>query len=271
MSNPISLPSMLSNNNSFIPTRGKSPSALNTINNLSLKLPPTIKQNKPIELTRSTFEVDNYQSLIDSSSIENELYKYNYTPVSKIVVKGDNNRKQIFYIKAVNKNAQKVFIIIDSDGYTSSKSGDLTLMETKLGTNIPHSIKLGAVECIGNDICGVAFECGSDSVCILSRNDNIDLDETNFVYVEKSAAISTETEGTEGTIMSYPVVRLSEIIANPELVVMNTDIITRRLRNITYDILTKELADIPNAKIIEITCDGLYSRKCFNLPNHFLK
>jgi hypothetical protein len=102
-------------------------------------------------------------------------------------------------------------------------------------------LKTGAYNCAGKDVCGVAFECGSDAVCVLSRGSNdLTPKEANFVFVEQAAPAAATLE-SEGSIMTYPVIRLSEIRANPDLVLINTDIVTRRLRNTAY---TSELQEL---------------------------
>jgi hypothetical protein len=188
------------------------------------------------------FEIKDYQGIIGNASIENELINAGYAPLDRIVVRNDKGERRTHSIKAVNKKGQKVFILIDVEGYTTARTTELTLLETQGASIIPYSLKTGALECAGKDVCGVAFECGSDAVCILSRSSqDLTPKEATFVYVEQQrpAAITLETEG--GT-MSYPVIRLSEIRANPNLVLSNTDAVLRRLRNASFSSEIQELA-----------------------------
>lgn len=207
-------------------------------NNISSVLPlrPTV------ELMNQDFVVKDYQGIITNSSLENELLNAGYAPLSKIVIRAENGQKRTQYIKAVNKKGQKVFILIDVNGYTTARSSDLTLIESNNSQIIPYSIKTGAYQCADKDVCGVAFECGSDGVCVLTRNqEDLTPKEANFVFVEQHAPSSASIETEDGTIMSYPVIRLSEIRANPSLVFSNTDTVTRRLRNSSYSALLAEL------------------------------
>lgn len=203
--------------------------------NSSLPLKPTA------ELMNQQFEVKDYQGIIANSSLENELLNAGYAPLSKIVIRADGGEKRTQYIKAVNKMGQKVFILIDVNGYTTARSTDLTLIEAHNASIVPYSLKTGAYNCAGKDVCGVAFECGSDAVCVLSRApDDLTPKEANFVFVEQHAPSAAAIE-SEGSIMTYPVIRLSEIRANPLLVLQNTDTVTRRLRNSGYTALLQEL------------------------------
>jgi len=212
--------------------------ALNIVKNSSL--PTNIA-----DIMSKDFEVKNYYGIINNSSLEKELLLAGYAPISKIVVNNGSGDKKTQYIKAINKKGQQVSIYVDVNGYITARADDLTLIESHKASVVPYSIKTGAYNCANKDVCGVAFECGTDSVCVLSRGVNdLTPKEANFVYVEQptTAAVSLETEGS---IMSYPVIRLSEIRANPNLVLNNTDIVTRRLRNATY---TSELQSLAAAE-----------------------
>ena len=202
----------------------------------SLPLKPTA------QIMNQEFEIKDYQGIISNASLENELLNAGYAPLSKIVIRADTGDKRTQYIKAINKKGQKVFILIDVNGYTTARSTDLTLIEAHNASIVPYSLKTGAYECAGKDVCGVAFECGSDAVCVLSRgSQDLTPKEANFVFVEQHAPAAASIE-SEGTIMTYPVIRLSEIRANPGLVLANTDIVTRRLRNSSYTAELQELA-----------------------------
>jgi len=183
--------------------------------------------------------VKDFQSIISNSSLENELMKHGYMTVSKIVIQTSDGDKRTQYIKSVNKKGQKVFILIDVKGYTTALPSDLTLIEADNGNVIPYSLKTGAYNCAANDVSGIAFECGSDAVCILARGlKDVTPRESTYVFVEKSMSVKAH----EASVMTYPVIRLSEIKANPELILHNTDIVTRRLRNRAYEAELEELA-----------------------------
>lgn len=195
------------------------------------------------EIMESRFEVPDYQDMISGASLENELMHAGYTPLSKIVVKTDAGDKRTQFIKGINRNGQKVFIEVDVHGYTTARTTDLTLIESHSVSIVPYSLKVGAFDCVSKEVSGVAFECGSDAVCVLKRegSNTTEPKESNFVFVEQHAPAAAILDEGPGSIMSYPVIRLSEIRANPELVVCNTDTVTRRLRNEAYKTLLAEL------------------------------
>lgn len=198
--------------------------------------------NTSIDLVNGELQSKDYQGLINNSSLESELLNYEYKPLSKIVVKTDNGDRRTQYIKAINKNGQKVFIMIDVNGYTTVRPNDLTLIETHNASIIPLSLKQGAYKCAENNVSGIAFECGGDAVCVVSQNpDDLQPKEATFIFAEQNTP-TVATVQSEGSIMTYPVIRMSEIRANKLLVLENTDIVTRNLRNKTYISLVNELA-----------------------------
>jgi hypothetical protein len=215
------------------------PKKASKISEKSDKIPPIKKSPKKkkedtmIEMKTNNMEVTKYKDIINNSSIDRELLNNSYIPTNKIVIQTDNGEKRTQYIKSINKNGQKVFISIDMNGYTTSKPTDLTLVQTS-NNNIPHSLKTGATNCVGTDVSGVAFEC-NDYVCVITRN-GLDFKEENYCYVQDQ-----QENIMSGVVTCYPVVKLSEIKANPDMILTNTDKTTRRLRNASY---TSELQDL---------------------------
>lgn len=184
-------------------------------------------------------EFRNYQGVIDNTSIETELINNQYVPLSKITVNGE---RQIQYIKALNKNGQYVFINIDVDGYNTSRKSDLRLIKSNQANIVPYSIKMGAIDCAQMDVCGIAFECGPEAICVVSRNgDDLTPTESNFIMSMQDGLHSALIE-SEDNIMTYPIVRLSEIRIHPQQVLINTNVVTKRLRSNAYKAVGSELA-----------------------------
>lgn len=229
--------SRLQSTGSLMTAMSPLPPVINNNYNYNTNLESVVSQQNlslPMVEMENSFEITNYQGIIRNGNIENELLEAGYGILSRIIVKDPNGNKRAQYIKSINKNGQKVFVLIDGQGYTKARSADLTLVESNRVNIVPYSLKTGAYECAGKDVCGVAFECGSDGVCVLSRGVNdLTPKEANFVLVEKPTTTAAAVE-IDGKVMTYPVVRLSEIRVNPSLVLDNTDLVTRNLRNTSY-------------------------------------
>lgn len=237
---PTKMSPQISVNNEYtIPQSPKPP-----IDVLSYKIPQAeskLPLNPSIEIMSQPFEITNYHGIISTSSLENEIMNFGYTPLSKIVVRSTDGEKRTQYIKAINRNGQKVFILIDVKGYTSARDDDIVVDEKNDANMIPYSLKMGAFNCSGKDVCGVAFECGT-SVCVVSRNlEETTPSESTFTFSREGDVAIINVENRK-SVLVYPIVRLSEIRVNPDLVLHNSDIVTRRLRNSLYVTLVENLA-----------------------------
>lgn len=228
------------------PTISARPSSIRMPTTGTVSVSPLFNSFSSVKMpSNQGVEVENYQGVVANASIENELLNSGYTPINKITIREDNGSKKIHYIESLNKKGQHVFVAIDTPGYATVRTSDLTLIKATNASIVPYSIKMGAYNCAGSDVCGVAFKCGSDSICVLSRgNDDLSPQEANFVFVEPHLPSAGMIQ-TADSIIPYPVVKLSEIRANPELVLMNTDIVTSRLRNSSYK---AEVEQLGNAK-----------------------
>lgn len=206
-----------------------------------VSLSPPIKSkillsNIPLsEACSNNFEIKDYQEMISKASIENELAENGYVPLNRVIVSSSPNDKSQF-VKTTNKKGQVVFIFIDVEGYSTIRDTDLTLSQCDRNS-ISHSIKSGACDCAGNDVFGVALESGADTLCVMSRDEDSKIRESTFSFSQQS------TESPRSDIISYPIVRLSEIRASPDLVLSMTDTVTRRLRNTIYTSLIQELKE----------------------------
>lgn len=210
----------------------------------SSNVPILTSPSKSNDLMKHVSQMDDYKEIITTSSIENELINDGYTPISKIVVKTSDGDKRTQYIKAINKLGQYVFINVDGTGYTSSKTTDLVLFESKNASIVPYSLKMGGYSSAGKDVYGVAFECGTEAICVVTRGQHdLTPHEMTYTYVETSLPVLAFKDG----IMSYPVIRLSEIRANPKMVLQNTDIVTSRLRESIYESELKDLEGMQHA------------------------
>lgn len=171
-------------------------------------------------------EYSSYQSMIRENSVEGELMKAGYVVLDKISVKNNINEVKTQFIRAYNKLGITVFIMLDTDGYVSGGNNDMIMKETGEASVIPYDIKMGAFECAGIDICGVAFDC-NNMICTLRRVDtDVNPRETTFTYENSSGnPVGMLDDG----YIAYPIIKMSEIRANPTLVLENTEVANQRL------------------------------------------
>jgi hypothetical protein len=225
----------------------------------------TVQQSAPIQVPTpitglSSSDINSYQDLINQVSIEKELMMAGFVPLEKILIQNNSSNTLVGkFVKVLAKNGQTAFVMIDQNGYVSTQERDVPMIVSAQASSIPYSIKMGAVNCAGLDVCGVAFDC-SDSVCVLLRQDDSVPHETNFIYPpEVSGGRLSGTQASQGSyatdgkkeiattpfdasaLIAYPVVRLSEVRVAPAIVLENIDMVTKRIRNIAWKTATEDL------------------------------
>jgi len=187
----------------------------------------------------STFPVQGGSPLLpvivtkDTINIENELHKLEYSVISKIFT------QKLKFLKAINNKGQKVYIYIDVQEYSSITDYDIMIIENDVNS-LSYSIKNGAYNCVGTDVTGVVFEYGINSICTIIRGENdLKFNETNYVFNYKN---QSHNLSFEGCVITYPIIKLSELRVNSDIILCNTDIVTRRLRNAEDSYERQELA-----------------------------
>lgn len=164
---------------------------------------------------------------ITRSNVENELLQAGYIVINKIVVRSENGIKKLQYIKATNNKGQKVYILIDIASYMSPHPKDLIIREYNGSNTLPYSLKNGAYNNAVKDVTGVAFEYGSNSICTLIMDPtDLSIKETNYIFNEHKSV-----EDSYHHIITYPIIRLTEIKVNPKIILDNTHTVINRLRN----------------------------------------
>jgi len=169
--------------------------------------------------------------------VEEELIKSGYTPVSKIVV-SKNGELEGKYIKALNKYGQYVYVELDTEGVLAIDGDIITHTEVKDATEIPL---VDAYKCVEGGVCGVASEC-EGGVCTLTRTKGSKYPrQTTLVRQERSTDTSTSAMLGDDMV-AYPVVRLSEIRADPENALFAQNEATTLLRDQRNVALDEDLA-----------------------------
>lgn len=196
---------------------------------------------------------------LQTSDIDNELSGLGYLVINRITT------QKLQFLKAINKKGQKVYIYIDVIGSSSIKDNDIVMVETNVNL-LSYSIKNGAYHCVGTDVIGVVFEHGTNSICTIMRGDNdLNITEMNYAFNQNEHNLSFE-----GCIITYPIIKLSELKVNPEIVLYNTDVVTRRLRNSEDSYERQELVNMDCAldKLNEVLYE--FKQTCNNSTHKIL-
>lgn len=178
---------------------------------------------------------NNYVSFITSSNCENELNKAGYTVSNKIITRDEKSNILVSFVKAVDRNGNNVYVLIDDSGYLSTTRSDVEL--TRTSTNLlPFSVKNGSYESVGIEGAGVALECGSSGICTMIRGSDMAPVESNYLA---RGVIDVQKE----RVYSYPIVKLSEIKHHPDLIEKNVQNVCYRIRNQSMQKSMEELRE----------------------------
>ncbi len=171
-------------------------------------------------------QITSVPDLIRSRSLDEELARTGYTPLSKMVVVSPTGEQSVRYIKAQNQLGEPLYIAVDvNDAYVSQSNNDTRLRESRLPMNIGKEEKELAYSKAGMGVSGVALEC-KNGLCTIMHDEQMRAPrEQNFVLIH--------TKKVEETLIlaSFPVVRMSEIRANPQACQKNIDQALRKMRN----------------------------------------
>jgi hypothetical protein len=193
------------------------------------------KSQKPLKRDQKLKTLEYLDALMDEPNIEEELLRYGYAPKEKIILQCNEDQSlECPYIKAVNKNGHTVFVELDVDGRVEMDNENVTI-ERKDINIVPYSAKIGEMDCSKLDVCGLAFQC-TDGICVLTRQDQsltpLERNFQNMITIEKACDTCPRVGTINSSLISYPIVKMTEIRFNPDYVLKIVDDCTKRLRNI---------------------------------------
>jgi hypothetical protein len=171
-----------------------------------------------------------------SDSVDQVLSKHGYHVLSKVLVKDDEHESiHARFLDVLNNLGQRVFVELDIEGRVAAQPQDPIMIPGSTRANqLPHSCKIGTFECAGQEVAGVVFAHVDDvgkhhDICSLLR------DEDGSGPLEVNYHLDSDTAEIMTKPIAYPIVRLSEIVDNPDLTQRNINEATRRIRNTTYE------------------------------------
>lgn len=209
---------------------------------------------KPLNLSDKV-DVNIDSKYADPKDIEKKLIDLGFVPLEKVLVKTEDEI-ECKYIKAVNIFGDTVFIHLDVDGIIDAPSSSPCLVKKEKSTFVPYSLKIASADCLNMAVCGVAFVCDNE-YCVLERDSKGENIEENSFTVEKVNKNGTSTieARKEGSIIPYPVVRLSEIFQNPSFMYSSIYENTKRIMNNAFN--TAEEGVINTASLFKDLINGL--------------
>lgn len=181
---------------------------------------------------------------------ENQISRYGYDTIGKIVSYTNSNEMECRYLKTVNSQGQVIYIQPNNDSWMGSEPNDFIVTETDDPSAIPQSIRSGAFLSAAPDVYGVLLEKNGE-ICAITRSEyNMEPDETVLLSINNSTPFHSDnnthdkdTNNNDLTVV-YPIVRLSEITTDNDIVIRNTSAVTAKLRNTSYQTCIKNISDM---------------------------
>ena len=161
------------------------------------------------------------------------------------------------FVKVTSPSGYAALVDVNIDGVMAIAKSDMTTVEieSSQALDIPLEIKTGALNCTGNGVCGVAFEC-DNGLCTVSRGQDMQPRETHFVKVSE---VADEAAVIGGSPFAIPIVKLSEILENPMDVDAKISNASRRIYEASFLKCREDLSDL-NTSIERLSAEFLALR-----------
>lgn len=179
-------------------------------------------------------------SVRHEDAIEEELVKYNYTPIDKIIIDGKNGEKTVKLILATNSIGDYVGII-PNDKSVSYDRENGTVVRKTTGEVAPSSLKIDIANCAGKSSCGALYSCDG-KFCVLNRSDDGNIEEENFVITEEK---SDKTIKIGSLPVAIPIITMDEISIDKDGVIENgpTHSVKKATQNINNLFVKKSMTN----------------------------
>lgn len=202
----------------------------------SPSLPCPTSPSRPISPICKSNDIN----LIKGECFETILRKYGYTPMLKLIVQ-IQDKYQGEYIKCLDRLGNYVYVRLDvTGGYISVNSHDLVIERTQEISEIPYSTLHTFNDESYLILHGVAIHC-KRGICFVRRHHDGSVKTEHYLYTRSNMRENVNPPSPpcvldvmDSSLLSFPIVNLSEIQSNIVVVVQNTDDLTSRLTNNMY-------------------------------------
>lgn len=169
--------------------------------------------------------------------------------VLNYVITVDNGEQACRFAKVVTPEGHVAFVLVDVEGYVPDRETNI-LVKFEKSNSITHSYKHNSYHYSNMETHGVAILCGNE-MCVLTRDD----DEITGTPDETSFSLEGVSPVTlSSNPLSYPVIRLTDLLGDPQEALLGIANATKLLRRSNYE---KAYADM---KISIDSVDILYDQ-----------
>lgn len=188
---------------------------------------------------------------MEKSNVIEELENLRFTIIDKIYVDDETENVKIEYLKAYDPNGNIIFINLDTDINMEASEDIIPYNKIFKASIIPQSVKMGLYKCLDKNICGIMV-CSSKGLCAI-KHENENARDENLIF--------STYQGTpviiQNNFEAYPIINLSDILNNYNQTLYYINIITQRIVNSLYVLLTNK-----SEELVENT--NLYNEKIKN-------
>jgi hypothetical protein len=196
-----------------------------------------------VKAAPSTAQFSTYEGVANNQNIEKALLDRGFISTEKILTRDDAGNVVCRFIKARDSLGHALYIELDTTekdgmGYLSVSDADNILTISQEASVVPYSLKVGSFEASSSSLYGVGFEC-DNQVCVMSRkDDSLEPIETVFTHSQNTG---NDMGIQDRHPIPFPIVKLSEILANPKTVSDNIASSHSRMRNIAFNSCMKDV------------------------------
>jgi hypothetical protein len=205
----------------------------------ALPIASAMSKVKPSE---STVTFETFEGIPQNQDVEKALLERGFIPTEKILTRDDVGNVVCRFIKVRDKLGHAAYVELDCDyhdgmGFLTISSDDTIMTQSHEASVIPYSLKIGSFEANNNDLYGVGFEC-DNSVCVMSRKDSsLDPVESVFTYANGDESMGILNRHP----IPFPIIKITDILANPDIVHKNIKTGHTRMRNVAFTSCMKEV------------------------------
>jgi hypothetical protein len=229
-----------------------------------LEVPVKSTISTPVDAKSLTFQTPG----MTDQTVEKRVAELGFMPLVKTLTRKADGSTEARYIKAVDSLGNISYIQLNVDSNVTVQPHDLLTIESVDASNVPYSVKNGSMAAVNLDVSGVALEC-TNGVCMLSQDSpDRPRNESFLTYIDKPKdTVVVEADSP----VAYPIVRLSDVLENPTLVMKLIEKATKALRWEVYNKSVRML-QIADDKMKETRNVGSLTLRAINIAlNHIME
>ena len=129
---------------------------------------------------------------------------------SKIITENTRGTRSASYLEAQTAKGQRVLIGLNNDSFVAVHRDEPSYVVEFNLQRIPYDIMIRSLECAGMEVCGVVLKC-DEHICVLQRDDEDLLPKQIDLIIQGSVAQQSDQ------YMAYPLVRIEDILNDPDV------------------------------------------------------